>query len=161
MSHNRIYQINTKPISEDDYICDSSFLDHPFVWSITDGISDNCDRSEDIVALRSLLTRTKAAKFDDESDSFMIQQNGKEAYFAKAYEAYVTEREKTMSTSLTEFASGSRFAESMRLMSNAFNEERGCYVSSSEGELVTLDEFIRFAEVGVRYFIGGTLDYHS
>jgi hypothetical protein len=85
---------------------------------------------------------------------------GKESYFSKAYSAFAAECKKISEINLNDFASGDKPAASIRLLGYACNNEFGCYVINGEDELITCDEFIRFAKIGAKYYIGGTLDYH-
>ena len=164
MSHSRIFQINSTPVREEDYIKEDDFCEHWFIASIADYVSSDCNREDDVRNLRDRLTNLKAARFGIDEHyahiSFVVLPGGKESYFAGAYEAFVTAREKTLDMGLTDFATGAAFAEPVRLMGDSFDSEFGYYVSVGEDEIITLDEFIRDAEIGTRYYIGGTLDYH-
>ena len=160
MSHSRIFQIAEEPVSVEDYIEEHDFYENWFVGAIADYVSSDCTRDDDLKSLRFLLERNKAASFNESNNSFTIIPGGKESYFAQAYDNFATEREKTLNVGLTEFASSGDFAESVRLMGAAFNEEFSYYVVPFEDEIITLDEFIRYAEIGKHYYIGGTLDYH-
>jgi hypothetical protein len=155
--HSRIYQITTAPIKPDGYITEADFYDHWFTSSVADYVGDDADRANDLKWFREHLSGI--ASFDTD-DSFIIQPGGKEKYFAKAYDSFIAAREKTMKLGLAEFASGDGFSEAVRHMENAFCEEYSFYVSSDEFDTIPLDDFIRCTEVGTRYYIGGTLDYH-
>ena len=154
--HSRIYQITSTPIEEADYISESDFYEHWFTNSIADYVDGDTDRAADIQCLRA---RLSDIAFIDVDDSFVILPRGKEIYFTKAYEAFLTARNEIMNMSLTEFA-GDGFSESMHRMQNAFCDEFSFYVSSDEFRTIPFDEFIRYAEIGTRYYIGATLDYH-
>jgi len=164
MSHNRIFQIRSNPINKEDYIEESDFYGHWFIGSVADYVSSDCNREDDVRNLRDLLVNLRAARFGIDKSyahiSFVLMPNGKEAYFTKAYEDFVAARQKTMAMGLAEFASGSAFAKSVRIMNSSYNSEFEYYVSADEGEIITLDDFIRKAEIGKWYYIGGTLDYH-
>ena len=135
MSHSRIYQIADKPVDTDNYICESDFFEHWFVGSIADYVSDDCNRTVDINSLKSLLKHRKAADFDEQNGSFVILPGGKEAYFAQNYDAFISHRDRILNVSLTEFASCGEFAEAVRLMGYAFNDEYGYYTRVNEDEL--------------------------
>ena len=158
--HSRIFQVATVPVDKEDYISESDFCEHWFVESIADYVSSGNNRTEDIKHLRDWLEPNKVAAFDEKGGSFTVLPGGKEAYFAQAYKAFVAARAKTHAMGLPEFSSASAFAGEMWRMSNAFCDKFSYYVSSDEFETIPLDEFIRAAEPGTRYFIGGTLDYH-
>lgn len=65
-----------------------------------------------------------------------------------------------MSMGLPEFSSGGELEGLMYRMKTAYCEKFDFYVSSDEFDTIPLDEFIRYAEIGRRYYIGGTIDYH-
>jgi hypothetical protein len=158
--HSRIFQITTTPVEPKDVLSESDFHDHWFTSSIADYVSTDNDRTEDIKWLRAQLEPEDVAVFDDTGDSFIVSPGGKEAYFSRSYKVFVEARAKSMSMGLTEFASGSDFGCAMWTMKNSYDDKFSFYVSSDEFGTISLDEFIRGAEVGTRYFIGGTLDYH-
>jgi hypothetical protein len=45
-------------------------------------------------------------------------------------------------------------------LKDAYDEKFGFYVDGDEFSLDTFDTFIRYAEVGTKYYIGATIDYH-
>ena len=166
MSHSRIFQISEKPLVQENFITDDDFHEHWFVGSVAEYVSGDNDRSEDIRCLRDRLTNLRVARFGIDKSysriSFVILPEGKERYFSHAYERFVEARKKTIEMGLPEFASGVVFAGLAHQMESAFCEKFAFYVSQNENEfdIVPLDEFIRGAEVGQRYYIGGVLDYH-
>lgn len=63
---------------------------------------------------------------------------------------------------LEEFANG---IEGMFQLKDAYDDRFSFYVYSDDEDddgdnLDTFDSFIRGAEIGVKYYIGGTVDYH-
>jgi hypothetical protein len=156
--HSRIYQIATDPVKKEDYISEHDFFDHWFTDSIADYVSGEVNRAADIKWFRDRLAGIAAF---DTLDSFVIVPGGREAYFTRAYESFVAAREKTVKLGLAEFASNGEFDGLMHQMRNAFCGKYEFYVSSDEFDTIPLDDFIRKAEIGRRYYIGGTLDYHS
>ena len=154
--HSRIFQITTEPVKPEDYLTESDFCEHWFTNSIADYVDSEVDRNADIKNLRERLT--DVAHFVDD-DSFELLPQGKEHYFAGAYKAFVAARDKTLVMGISEFAS-TGFNEPVYSMKSAFCEKFELYVSSDEFDTIPFDDFIRCAEVGRRYYIGGTLDYH-
>ena len=160
--HSRIFQITTKPVSEEDYITTGDFDELWFTNSVADYVSDDNDRAEDIEQLRSSLEDRKVAIFDN--DSFVIQPGGKEIYFLAAYEAFIKARDQTLEMGLKEFAADDDmfgFSMSLWAMNNAYCSKFEFYVSSDEFGTIPIDDFIRRAEAGVQYYIGATIDYHA
>jgi hypothetical protein len=159
MSHSRIFQITSAPVAPDDYISENDFCEHWFTNTVADYVNGDGNREDDVKWLRDWLEGLGAVYFV-EDDSFIVLQYGKEAYFEKAYEAFITVRRKTTELSLSEFAAGSDFASLMYQLQSAFCDKYSFYVSSDEFDTIPFDEFIRCAEPDRRYYIGGTLDYH-
>ena len=160
MSHSRIFQITEEPVAPEKFITEIDFCEHLFLDSVADYVSEDVVRFDDTNWLRRQLQNVVSF---DTADTFSVLPGGKEVYFAKAYKEFVAARQKTMALGLVEFASGHGFSEPMRIMNDAFNEEFGFYVALGDSdhlEIVTLDVFIRFAEIGRRYYIGGILNYH-
>ena len=158
--NSRIFQIETNPIPKKDYIAECNFDDHWFLDTIADYVADYNDRDQNIEWLRSFLEKKKAAAFDDSSNSFVILPNGKQAYFLHAYEDFVQARDKTQGMSIAEFSSEiSKFSTLLWKMNDAYCTKYGLYVSSEEFALIPFDEFIRQAEIGTHYHIGGVLSY--
>ena len=160
MSHSRIYQITSEPVAPGKLITEDDFCEHWFLGSVADYVNDDVNRLDDC---KWLSKRLENVVIFDAPDSFAVLSGGKEIYFAKAYKEFVAARQKTMALGLAEFSSGQGFSELVSIMSDAYNEEFGFYVAkgdSDEFEIVTMDEFVRFAEIGCRYYISGILDYH-
>jgi len=157
MSHSRIYQISTKPILEEDYLLADDFINHWFTNTIADYVDDDTDRGADIRSLKEKLG--DSAKFESE-DSFVIQPGGKEMYFQKAYGLFKNACLKAVLMDFSEFVSSNGLSIVMYSIDNAYCDKYSIYVSPDEFETIPLDEFIRSAELGKRYFIGNTLDYH-
>jgi hypothetical protein len=159
-SYSRIFQITEEPVAPEEFITEDSFCDHWFLASVAEYVSDDISRPDDCKWLRRQLENV--AHFDT-ADTFTILPGGKETYFAKAYDEFIAARHKTMTLGLAEFSSGHDFSEPLSVMRDAYNEEFGFYAAlgdSDEFEIVTMDEFIRDAEIGRRCYIGGIIDYH-
>ncbi len=158
--HSRIYQITTSPIELDDCISESDFCEHWFVGSIADFVSSDNDRTEDI---KSLAERLKNVAVFADGDTFTILPDGREAYFSDAFKVFAAARDQIRSMGLKEFADGAGMGQALWKMKSAFCEDFSFYVSpdAEDGlDVIPLDEFIRNAEIGTKYYVGGTLDYH-
>jgi hypothetical protein len=159
MSHSRIFQIAVAPIAPKDYISENDYNDHWFTNTIADYVNGDVNREDDLKWLRERLEETGAVRFV-EDDSFVVLHYGKEAYFEKAYEAFVAARQKTTELGLAEFAVGFAFSEAVHHMKSAYCDKYDFYVSSEAFDIAPVDEFMRDAELNRRYYIGSTLDYH-
>lgn len=156
--HDRIFQITAEPIPEDNYITEVDFWDHWFVGAVADYVSNDADREEEIELLRKTLEKTQIAAFK-EDDSFILLPNAKKTYFRDAYIRFIRAVGAVISATLEEFMA-KEISDKMFAINQSFSDKFGKYVSSDEFGTVTFDEFMRKAEIGKRYYIGGVVDYH-
>ena len=159
MSHNTIFQIATEPVSTNNHITEADFYEHWFIGSIADSVSDDIDRNEEIFNLRKWLEKEQIAVFD-EYDTFTILPDGKKKYFKNAHKKFIDAAKKAITVSIELFAEESVCAELVYQISNSYCEKFEPYVSSDEFDTIPFDKFIRNAEYGKRYYIGGVLNYH-
>ena len=92
-------------------------------------------------------------------DGFILHEGFREAYFQRSYEKFQEYLRKIENCSLADFAVG-KIGGAMFELRDAYNCRFGESVWSEDGYLETRDEFMRHAEPEVRYYFGGTLDYH-
>ena len=151
--HSRIFQVSEKPIEKSDYIVESNYWDHWFLNSHADYVADS-DRDEDIEWLSSY--GDKGIFFDkDEHGEFLIVTD-KISYFARKYERFKAELEKVNAMSLEQF---SKDWSSLWSLKDAYEEKYGFYIDEND-DLMSLDSFVRTCRTDVKYYIGGTVDYH-
>lgn len=151
--HSRIFQVSMTPIEKTDYINESNYYDHWFTRTIADYVSDSTNRAEDINWLSSC---NGIVVSDDENEESLIVIN-REEYFKNQFNAFKEAIEIIKDFTITEFANGSSY--DIWKVNNAYEDKYGFYVDE-DGELVTLDEFIRTCALNTKYYIGGTVDYH-
>lgn len=92
-------------------------------------------------------------------DGFILHEGFREAYFRHAHEGFLNELRGLEKCSLSDFAAG-QIWEGIFNLKESYNDTFGDYVWSEDSYLETRDEFMRHAEPEVRYYFGGTLDYH-
>jgi len=159
--HRTIYQIMSAPISKNEHICESDFFDHWFTKSIADYISEDVNQDALIASFRERLEKLGSCKFDEENTSFTLYAGFHESYFKHKYEKFKKQVESFEKITFQEFChDNSRIDSLLSNLQSAFSESFEDYVSSDEFEPITMDEFLRTAEIGTPYFIGGVLDYH-
>lgn len=165
--HNRIYQISTSPIKQEDFISENDLTEHPFVSLVADHVDGGTDRVEDVRDFISILGYWESEDYitltESSSIAFAFLPDAKEKYFSLKYAAFVEARDKTTGMGLSDFASGIAFENALDDMKSAFCYGLGTYMAikgESEYEIVPLDHFIRHAIIGQRYHIGGTVGYH-
>lgn len=156
--HSRIYQISKKPIPKCDYIEEDNYYDHWFTNEIADYVNGNTDRDDDIKWLKDC--------YEDNGLSFGVDDNGKyfiiedkTKYFLGNFEAFKKALEELSKTTLDDFMSG-ECGTSMYRLKEAYNDKFGFYVECEDCGCESFDGFMRYATVGVKYYIGATIDYH-
>lgn len=158
--HHTIFQIMSTPISKADYISECNFYDHWFTKSIADYVSDDVNRDVLIASFRKWLENFGSCKFDEKSASLTLYAGFHESYFKYKYKRFKKEIASFEKITLQEFCHDHyRIDSLLSNLQSAFSESFEDYVSSDEFEPITMDEFLRTAEIGTPYFIGGVLDY--
>lgn len=159
--HDVIYQITSTPVSKEDYITESYFYEHWFLNSVADSVNEQLDRDESISGLKEWLEHFGSCKFDEKTASFTLHTGFQEAYFKDKFAEFQKNLQQLEKVSLQEFCHNNSLVDGLlfKLQSTLADKFRS-YVSSEEFETVTLDEFIRSAQMNKTYFIGGVLDYH-
>lgn len=157
--HSRIFQISDKPIEKCDYINEAHYWDHWFVDRIADYVNGDTDRESDIEWLKSCYEYVDMTFGKDEGGEYFII-NDKTKYFAKHFEEFHKAAVELSQITLDDFVNR-RYSASLYRLKEADDDEFGFYVEwGSEGGTDTFDGFMRYAEVGVKYYIGATIDYH-
>ena len=157
--HSRIYQITTEPVPADEHLSESYFCEHWFVGSIADYVAGGLNHGLEIDCFKESLVKSRVAFFHSD-DCFSILPRGKETYFRHTFADFSDAVKKAASVSLEDFAGNGECSSLVYRIKNSFCDKFGPYVSSDEFDTIPLDEFIRDAEPGKRYYIGGILDYH-
>ena len=156
--HGRIYQIATTPIQKADYLTFDDCDLETVIPEIADYADDDPDTKASIEALKTNLHKLCGGSIIIEDDSFVLLEGFREAYFSAAFAKFHTELGLLVDYTLEDFAAGKMWRE-MMLLKDAYNNTAGDYIWADD-ILITRDEFIRNAKPGVRYYFGGTLDYH-
>lgn len=159
--HNTIYEITTYPKKENDFLSQGDFYDHWFMKNVANRLDDNIDRNVYLNLFKDLLKNNNTGKFNLKNNSFAIIEQGKENYFNSKFEQFKESIKKLNKISLYDFStSGNDIQTEMYTLNNSFSEEYKIYISSDDGDIITFDKFIRDAEIGKNYYIGGILNYY-
>lgn len=154
--HSRIFEISKKVIDKADFNDSFSYCESYFVGGIADYVSDSADRDDDLEWLENVLLDRigEFVDFDKEEGSFIFKEGFKEEYFRPNFEKFKKMAEEI---TLEDFASSSLETYKLKvLMSDDFS-----FYFDEEGDLSNLDSFIRTGAIAdVKYYIGGTVDYH-
>lgn len=155
--HGRIYQIATTPIHETDYLTIGNCDLGEVTPTIADYMDSDLDTDASIKTLKANLHKLCGGSIIIEDDSFVLLEGFREAYFGAAFAKFHTALGLLVDYTLENFAAGKMWRE-MEMLKDAYNNTIGDYIWM--GCLMTRDEFMRNAKPGVRYYFGGTLDYH-
>jgi hypothetical protein len=156
--HSRIFQISTSPIHKDDYIEEDEYYDHWFLHSVADYVNGNTDRGNDIEWLQCCY-KNNGLSFgkDDDGEYFIVADKIK--YFESKFEAFKQALGALSTITIEDFVNDKCGMDVYRLKA-AYDDKFGFYIDSDDTSLVTFDEFIRFADMDTRFYIGATIDYH-
>jgi hypothetical protein len=156
--HSRIFQISKTPINIEDYIDESHYYDHWFTNEIADYVNGDTVRENDIDWLKACV-ENRGISFSPYGDGMHIIVEDKVKYFESKFNRFHDSLKELSTVSIEEFISG-QCGLSMYNLKEAYDDRFGFYVDSDETDLVTFDDFVRQAEVGAKYYIGTTIDYH-
>lgn len=156
--HSRIFQISRGPISKCDYIEESHYWDHWFTNSHADYVNGNTNRKGDIEWFRDCYNnRGLTFEVDDGGEYFVIEDKMK--YFAPKFEEFQKIIKELIGSTLDDFATTKLDMDIYRLKST-YEDKCGFYVDGDDWGLCTLDDFVRWNDVGTKLYIGATIDYH-
>ena len=156
--HSIIYQIGTKPIHKDDYIEESNYYDHWFLYSVADYVNDDVDRTEGIEWLKDCYEKDGLSFGTDENGEYFIVED-KVKFFEPNFKRFQNALQGLSTVTLDDFITG-KCSYQLDDLKSAYDEKFGFYVDGEEFYLQTLNEFVRYAEIGTKYYIGATIDYH-
>lgn len=156
--HSRIFQLSTKgKISKDDYI-NKEELNNPessdywFVNSIADYVMESSDRKDDIKWLLDTI-ESYGIEYNEQEEYIVFKKGFIDNYFKERYNIFKEEVENLTLKNFIDFFQACK-------LKSLIMEECTFYISCSSIGFVSIDTFVRTLEEGVKYYIGGTLDYH-
>lgn len=152
--HSRIFQVSTNPINETDYIDECHYWEHWFTNEIADYVANSTDRDSDIEWLMNCVKGIIIS--EDENGKFLMVTDRK-AYFKKAFEEFKDAIDKVSKYTLDDFIQNSSYE--VWLVGNSYEDKFGFYIDE-DGDLTTLDSFVKLCRINQKYYIGGTVDYH-
>ena len=156
--HSRIYQISKEPINKRDYIEESHYYDHWFTNSVADYVNGNTDRDDDIQWLKDCYEERGLSFGTDNNGEYLVVED-KVKYFTVKFETFQKTLTELSKTTLDDFANG-ECGYSLYKLKEAYCDKFGFYAEIEEADTIEFDGFVRLAEVGVKYYIGATIDYH-
>lgn len=155
--HSRIFQIEKKPIPEENYMTSRDVPEWFVSPSTADYVSDDTSREDDVDHLADVLS--DIANIVGSRITFTSSTS---KYFDKKYEDFIKEVAALSKTSLEEFSTDEGgIGYRMWRINHYYNDKHGFYVYDEGACLLeTLDNFLRDVKPGDVYYIGGTVDYH-
>ena len=157
--HGRIYQIETHPVTDDETLS-MSWNPDDIKPEIADYVDEDPGPAYTITWLKENLANRCGDTITILEDGFILHEGFREAYFRHAYERFQENLCKLVDRPLVDFAAGKLWREMFNLR-DSYENKFGDYVWSEDEYLRTRDWFMRnVAEPEVRYYFGGTLDYH-
>lgn len=161
--YSTIIELSSSPVAESEWVC-SDELPEWFYGDIADYIGDADDR---MLSLQCLARDMDGfADFDLEQNCLTLKADAKEKYFQGAYRKYKETLEKLAQVPLEEFSgismappSSGSLSALMYSLRSTIEDRFGTYIYA-DGELTTLDEWLRYASAGDVYYIGGVMNYH-
>lgn len=152
--HSIIFQVSEKPIDKADYIDESNYIyDHWFTNSVADYVSNSCYRDEDLKWFEDCAKGITCGK-DENGEYFII--TSKEEYFESAFNRFKKLIDDIKDCTINDFAEG---IDEIWSIKNVYEDKYGFYVDIDD-DLMSLDSFVRLCNKNVKYYIGGTVDYH-
>lgn len=154
--HSRIFQLSTNPIKKEDYTDESEYYDHWFTKSVADYVIDSDYRDEDLKWLEDCYENQGIEFGKDDNGEYLIIKS-KHKYFENSFTKFMETINKIKNYTIDDFING--FFEMWHLK-NAYEDKYGFYTDVEDYGLITMDEFVRKFSENVKFYIGGTLDYH-
>lgn len=158
--HRYIYQISKEPIPESDWASNDIFVDRPDFLPVADSIDPAENRGHAIQRFGSWLEENQLGM--QFGTSFILDAMAADRYFDGRFKPF-----KKIAAALYALTEEQYIHEHIQIQAlidelrRTFCNPFGDYMLPDETEPpITMDEFIRTAEPGIRYYIGGVLDYH-
>lgn len=162
--HKKIYQICPGPIPEEEWITSSDITPddfRSFFGHVADYVVD-CTLQERDEAIQKLWLRLRCedCAISERANIFMFSSAFKSKYFAAHTEIlqHVVNslaNRVTLENVIEDVDLALRFNELQMNLCDDFDD----YVYTEEGELIPFDDFVRFSEPAIAYYIGGVCDF--
>jgi len=150
MAHDRIFQLSTEPVTEDETLSESDLYESEFLVTSASYVY-NVDekRNEDIAEFVASLNE----KFIEKTESYIVFKQGfRQDYFAKQFNQFKTIAE---AMTIEDFTDGG---------AALYRLEQAIEIKFSTVIFIeycqSLCAFVRELEEGVPYYFGGVVGYH-
>lgn len=179
MAHSRIIQLETSPIvnvngldpdldidedslittiSPDTYIYEYG-VDHPIADYVTEDIH------HDITINRFIERCQKVGPYveignDDEEQWIIFREGFVYAFFEKLYPEFIKALDELVAKASPKAYCGEEIGTLLYSLEQSYVNRHECYIDSAGWGLSPFMEFVRRIEPNIKYYIGGTVDYH-
>lgn len=156
--HSRIFELSDTPVPANERVKEFCIPEW-FCSTIADYVDDDTDRKNDIEWLMSCMGGIATL---ENGSTIVYAPDARKQYFARRYERFMKAIEQIKNVTLEGFAGIDRAYNvdgKMSELRDAYEDKFGFYIFYKE-QLMTEDEWMRFADLTKPYYIGGTIDYH-
>lgn len=156
--HSRIIELGDEPIPTSERLSECSIPDW-FCARIADYVDDNTNRTYDIQWFMACLNGVATLEGEDK---LVFAVDARQKYFAPRYKRFrkaLFELDNVPMEGFDGIDKTYGIGEKMFRLQDAYDDEYGFYIYYRE-ELMTEDEWMRFANLSKPYYFGGTVDYH-
>lgn len=160
MACGNIIQISDLPIPADERMTAGCFCSEDwFCRTVSDDVRDTENYQEDLTWLYHTFHALVEQPYLIYHGLFVFKPDFKQTWFAGKHRAFLEAAYRLTRVSLDDFI---RYVD-LHDLRDAYDTRYEAYVCHTENfseEVITLDDFIRRAEPGKAYYIGGACDYH-
>lgn len=161
--HSRIFELSTRPVDEDCRYT-SDYVPDWFVDSIADYVQDIDipeQRKEELEWLASYFHSACMVN----GDMLTFAEDAKEKAFADAFEEMKARAEKIANADFDAFCGKSGLVDlkmDVYHLRDAFSNKYGFYIYEHDtGDIRTIAEWLRDADLSKPHYVGGIVDYHA
>ena len=161
--HSRMFQIEDHPVLEDERMNSADFEEHWFTREIADYVTDVPYRDDDVYYFIDgvLLPLGEYVDLFRENGQpvFILHKGFRERYFAKTYERFCVALDKLSSEITLDSFASNQIHSDLYTLRTLYDDRHGIWLYYDH-EIFTLDQWMRSAVEGEKYYFGGVLDYH-
>ena len=160
--HSKIIQLETHPVDISLRMGPEDFTEHWFLDNVADYVTEDDNRDDTLETLVCVLNAGSGSleTFSDESGEGIILHEGlQRTYLGQRYKDFDTALRTLMAKSSLDAFCEDKLGLEMYQLDETYNTKFGYYIRSDDG-LVTLTDFVRTSRPDVKYYFGGTVDYH-
>ncbi len=157
--HNYIYELLPAPVPAIEWTKAWEYHEHPDSFPLADTVEDAKDRDKVIANFGAWLREHELGELNDET--FTIDARTADRYFTGRFAAFRKAVTALQKLNEAQFIHDHNQVQGLiSQLSETFTTKYSDYVLWNEGLSPTpMEEFLRKAESGVRYYIGAVLDY--